>query len=92
MQRTTVPGRSDASELNLRTDAAHTAVSRLGKMFRTMFLAESICGGVVLVLGIVLYRVGVFQRKRATEAVTAPVTVTPLLGPGLAGVNIGGRF
>ncbi len=62
------------------------------KMFKTMFLAESICGGVVLILGIVLYRVGVFQRKRATEAVTAPVTVTPLLGPGLAGVNIGGRF
>jgi tetratricopeptide (TPR) repeat protein len=62
------------------------------KLFKTMFLAESICGGVVLILGIVLYRVGVFQRKRATESVSPPVTVTPLLGPGLAGVNIGGRF
>lgn len=62
------------------------------KLFQTMFIAQSISGGSLLVLGIVLYRVGVYQRQRATEAVTPPVTLLPLLGPGSVGLSLGGRF
>jgi tetratricopeptide (TPR) repeat protein len=62
------------------------------KRYQTMAYATGISGGVVLLAGIILYRTGVARRTAAAEAVTPPVTVTPLVGPGVAGVTLGGRF
>lgn len=62
------------------------------KLFNSLFLGQSIGGGSLLILGVVLYRVGVTQRRRASEAVTPPITLQPLFGPGRAGLSVGGRF
>jgi hypothetical protein len=62
------------------------------KLQRSLFIGNAITGGVLLIGGIVLYRMGVSQRKRAVAAAERSLTVVPVFGPGTAGVMLGGRF
>lgn len=62
------------------------------KLQRTWLIGNAITGGMLLVGGIVLYRMGVTQRKVAVAATERSVTVMPVLGPGTAGVMLSGRF
>lgn len=62
------------------------------KLQRSLFIGNTITGGALLVGGIVLYRMGVSQRKHAVAAAERSVTVVPVFGPGTAGVMLGGWF
>lgn len=62
------------------------------KMFADMGYSMSIGGGVVMIAGIVMYRVGIHLRNKANEALGPPLTLLPLVAPDRVGLSLGGRF
>lgn len=65
---------------------------RLQFTLRDSIVGVGVTGGVLLVGGIILYRLGIRQRDRAMEAADRPVTVMPVPGPGGLGLALQGRF
>jgi hypothetical protein len=77
--RSELPG----STRDLRTRAAAESSAAIG--------AFSV-GGAILVTGAVLALLNLPRARHRSEAVLPPVTVRPVLGPGLGGVAFEGRF
>ncbi|MCA9660268.1 MAG: hypothetical protein KC486_18135, partial [Myxococcales bacterium] len=62
-----------------------------GRLGNTLAIAGGAAAGVTLISGAVLLAIGLKKQRAAAKEETS-ARVAPLLGPGLAGLSVGGRF
>ncbi|MEZ4382241.1 MAG: hypothetical protein R3A79_12895 [Nannocystaceae bacterium] len=62
-----------------------------GRLGNTLAIAGGAAAGVTIVSGAVLLALGL-RKQRAAAKASASAQLAPMLGPGIAGVRVGGRF